>query len=287
MLLTGHTGFIGTHLERKLNAEGYRVYHLNCNLLNYNKIRARVNAIKPKYVIHLAAVTTPSSYFEYPIKTIKTNFLATVNLAEACRKDKNLKQFIYSSSVAVYNPLAKYKLDESSPISPSSSHGVAKAASEMYLQYLGTVYGFPFTILRLSNVFGRSDDFRYFIERTTLQMLNDHAVVIENPTAVRDWLYIDDVIEAFVKALGSKKATKEVFLVGSGKGYSTKKVAEIIRRMTGSKSTPHFNKELSVSNSEKIICDNNKAKRLLGWTPNMPLEKGLESTIEAIKRELH
>jgi nucleoside-diphosphate-sugar epimerase len=284
VLLSGSNGFIGSALKSKLIKKGYKVYDLEYRLLNYEKIRNHVKRLKPDYVIHLAAVTNPSYYYEYPLETIQTNFLATVNLAEACKELRNLKQFVYSSSVAVYGNVATQKLDETTPIQPLSTHGIAKASSELYLQYLGAAYDMSYTILRLPNVYGRANNFNYFVEKTISQMLEGDTVKLGNADAIRDWLYIDDATEAFASVLGNKNALKQTFLIGTGHGYSTRETAKLIAKLTGFKGKIEWNSSPPrPTDIKKIICDSSKSKRRLNWAPKYGLEKGIKKTIESIK----
>ncbi|MDE1870218.1 MAG: NAD(P)-dependent oxidoreductase [Candidatus Micrarchaeota archaeon] len=283
ILLSGSKGFIGATLKSELVRKGYEVHELKHNLLDYEKINKQVRKLKPDYVIHLAAVTTTSEYYEHPLKTLQTNFLATVNFAEACRSVKNFKQFIYSSSVWVYAPILKGKLNESSQLQPPNTHGIAKASSEFYLQYLGLAYNFPYTILRLPNVYGRTDDFRFFVEGVISQMLKGKEVRLNNPHAVRDWLYVDDAIRAFVRALGNKMALGQIFLIGSGRGYSTLYIAKLVRYATGYKGEVQWGMAKRITDMGKTVCNYSKAKRILGWGPRWTLKEGLQKTIDGIK----
>ncbi|MDE1871043.1 MAG: NAD(P)-dependent oxidoreductase [Candidatus Micrarchaeota archaeon] len=275
LLLTGSNGFIGSNLRRRL--DGYKVHELSSNLTNYKAAASEIKRFAPNYVVHLGAITHHKSYYEHYIDTLKTNLLGTVNIVEACRSVSNFKQFIYPSSVWVYAPSRK-KLTETSAVRPMSSHGVSKIACDYYIEYLGTAYNFPYTIFRLSNVYGREKGDQ-FIESTISQMLKTDLVKLGNPNVVRDWIYIEDIIDAFVKALGNGKALKETMLLGTGVGYSTRQVADIIARVTKFKGKIKWNTNGRVVDAEKTVCDNSKARRILKWKPDYTLEEGLKKMI--------
>ncbi|MDE1870265.1 MAG: SDR family oxidoreductase, partial [Candidatus Micrarchaeota archaeon] len=224
ILITGSRGFIGSNLKSKLLAKGYKISELSSNLEDHAAVAKEVRKINPTYVIHLSAVTTPSYYFDHPVETMQTNLIATVNLAEICRGIKEFKQFVFPSSVAVYAPMTGSKLNEKSKLQPLSSHGIAKMGCEYYLQYLNKIYGFPYTVLRLPNIYGRENNSKYFIEKTISLMFKGKSIKLGNPNAVRDWLYIEDALDAFIRVLGNERAIGQTFLIGTGKGHSTKDV---------------------------------------------------------------
>lgn len=281
ILITGSHGFIGSNLKSKLQSKSFKISELSSNLSNHAAVAKEVRKINPDYVIHLSAATMPSYYFDHPLQTIQTNLIDTINLAETCRGLKNFKQFIFPSSVAVYAPMAGSKLNEKSKLQPLSSHGIAKIGCEYYLQYLNKIYGFPYTVLRLSNIYGRKNNDKYFIEKTISLMLKGMRVELGNPNAVRDWLYIEDALDAFIKVLGNKKAVGQTFLIGTGKGHSTKNVAEKIAKIMPFKGRMVWKMYDRSFDQDKIVCDYGKAHKVLGWKPNTSLESGLTKTIKA------
>jgi len=283
ILITGSRGFIGSNLKSKLLAKGYLISELSANLGDHAAVAKEVQKTNPTHVIHLAGITSPPYYFEHPVETLQINLIATVNLAETCRGIKGFEQFIFPSSVAVYAPMTESKLNEKSKLQPLSSHGIAKMGCEYYLEYLNKVYGFPYTVLRLPNIYGRENNNKYFIEKTISLMLKESAVKLGNPNSVRDWLYIEDALDAFVRVLENKKAIGETFLLGTAKGHSTKNVAEKIAKLTRFKGKVMWETQKRSSDSDKIVCNYGKAYKLLGWKPKTGLEAGLKRTIGANK----
>lgn len=310
ILLTGATGFIGAKLLPKLIDAGYEVHALEryvtgrytldsakainhyANLTDYPAIRQIVKEVKPDIVIHLAAISAVSFSYEHPIEVSEVNYLGSVNLAEACYKElPDFKQFITAGTSEMYGMALTdktQKLIEDSPLMPNSPYAVAKAAFSYYLRYMQLAYDFPYTELRPFNSYGRTDNKHFFIERTITQMLAQDKVYLGDPDAIRDWLYVDDHIAGYLKAIGNPKAMGQAINLCTGTGYTTKETAELIAKLTGFKgqiiwhSTP-----ARPLDARMLIGSNAKAKELLGWEPEYSLEQGLKKTIEYWKGELH
>ncbi len=304
VLVTGATGFIGKELTAKLIEKGFEVHTLEryvtgrytldskdsvinhyTNLIDYNATKKAVKDAQPEYCIHLAATTALSFSWDHPIEVTETNYLGTVNLAEACRDIPHFKQFILAGTSEEYGTtLTKIsqRLTEESPLTPNSPYSVAKVASDMYLlSYMRKAYGFPATVLRPFNTYGRRDNKHFFIERTITQMLDGKEVRLGDKAAVRDWLYVDDHVNGYIKALGNEKAIGEVIQLCTGVGHTIKETADAIARLIDFKGNIVWNyTQRRPLDAKILIGDNSKAKRLLGWEPRFTLEQGLKKTIE-------
>lgn len=304
ILLTGATGFIGKELAAKLAGSGYELHSLDryvtgrysfegsdktishyANIADYPAIRNLVREIQPDMVVHLAAISAVSFSYDHYIEVTEANYLGTVNLAEACyREVPHLKQFIMAGTSEEYGLTLddkKRKLAEDSELSPNSPYAVAKVAADLYLRYMNKAYNFPMTIIRPFNTYGRRDNSHFFIERTVTQMLKGGKVYLGDKTTVRDWLYVDDHVDAYVKALGNKKAIGEIIQVCTGTGYTTEETANIIAKLTGFRGEISWNATPKRPLDAKILIgDNSKAKRLLGWEPKYSLKEGLAKTVD-------
>lgn len=310
VLLTGSTGFIGKELAVRLTGNGYEVHSLEryvtgrysvdqnreiikhyANLTDYPAIKNVVKDVQPEYVLHLAAISPVSFSYDHYIEVTETNYLGTVNLAEACyREVPHFKQLILAGTSEEYGMTLtdrKKRLVEDSVLHPNSPYAVAKVAADLYLKYMHEAYGFPFTILRPYNTYGRHENSHFFIERTITQMLKGDKVYLGDKSTVRDWIYVDDHVEAYMKALGNQKAVGEVIQVCSGKGYTTEETAQIIARLTNFKGDIAWNSTPKRPLDAKILIgDNSKAKKILGWSPKYDLEEGLKKTIDYWKAKV-
>lgn len=303
ILITGATGFIGKELVARLKNKyevntleryvtsryslmnnGSTITHY-ANLTDYPAIKNIIREVKPDIVIHLAAISAVSFSYEHPLEVTETNYLGSMNLAEACYKEvPDFKQFITAGTSEMYGMTlksAKQKLTESSPLLPNSPYAVAKTAFSHYLKYMNMAYNFPYTEIRPFNTYGRKENMHFFIERTITQMQTNNKVYLGDPDAVRDWLYVDEHVEGYMKAINNTKAIGESINLSTGIGYTTKETAELIAKLTNFNgkiiwhSTPPRPLDAKI-----LIGDNSKAEKLLKWKPKIKLEQGLKKTIE-------
>ncbi len=300
ILLTGATGFIGRELLPRLVSEGYEVhtleryvtgrYSIDCNAaVHYANLedtiatREAVKNIQPDYVIHLAAISAVSFSYNHYAEVSQANYLGSVNLAEACLREANLRAFITAGTSEMYGMTLTDRnshLSETHPLTPNSPYAVAKAAFSSYLQYMRMAYQFPFIEMRPFNTYGRKNNTHFFIERTITQMLSRSEVVLGDRATIRDWLYVDDHVEGYLKALKSPKAIGEAINLCTGVGYTTEETAGIIAGMLGFRGTIRWNSsEHRPLDAKILIGANTKAKRLLGWEPRHSLGDGLAKAI--------
>ena len=308
ILITGATGFIGKELIAELKGK-YEIHTLEryvtgrysldnntinhyANLTDYSAVKNIIREVKPDYVIHLAAISAVSFSYEHPIEVSEVDYIGSVNLAEACYKEvPDFKQFIFAGTSEEYGMTlqdTEHKLTESSPLIPNSPYAVAKVAFDNYLNYMNIAYHFPYTILRPFNTYGRKENKHFFIERTITQMLIQDKVYLGDPFAVRDWMYVDDHVDGYLKALGNEEAVGNAINLCTGNSYTTKETAELIAKLTDFKgeivwhSTPPRPLDAKI-----LIGDNSKAKKILNWVPERALEDGLKKTINYWKTVLN
>lgn len=303
ILVTGGTGFVGQFLIPQLMVEGYEVYNVDqyfwSTMQSGKELLADVNDIyaliriyrkvKPDIVIHLAAMTAVAYSYEHPIEVISTNFLGTVNLAEAGRMTcPELKHFIYPSSAEVYGITKSLKKKESDVLYPNSPYAVSKEASERYLKYMYEAYGFPVTIFRPFNSYGRLDNHWFIVEKIVYQMLNNQKIVyLGDPEPVRDFLYIDDHINAYMKALNNPKAIGETFNISTGEGVSIRDLAGKIAKSIGWKGKIKWQsmprRPLDIMS---LVGDNRRIRTILNWDKPISLDEGLKQTIKNWRKKL-
>jgi GDP-mannose 4,6-dehydratase len=306
ILLTGATGTIGSQLIEELLARDETVYSLeryvsgrysldhNGNvrivygdLRDFSSIRRIIEEVQPEVVIHLAATTAVSYSYDHPHEVIETNLVGTVNLAEACLKlVPHLKQFAFASTSETYGngPVPKTEETEQNPNSPYS---VSKHAAEKYLLYMKDAYKFPITILRPFNTYGRKDNKHFVVERIITGMLSGSKVRLGDPDIVRDFLYIDDHVEAYIACIDNPKAIGRTFNFCTGKSISIKKLAERVAKLTNFKGQLLWHQTPSRPlDIKELVGSYNKAEQELGWTPKVDLETGLRLTVDQWKQKM-
>lgn len=306
VLITGSSGFIGSHLIERLKDE-YDVYALMRyttgryvlgelkdvkilfgDLREAFRIKEIVEYVQPDAVVHLGAMSAQSYSYGHPQETLETNFMGTVNLAESCyRLVPHFKCFIFAGTAEEYGVQSCFPIKESAPLKAQSPYSVSKIASDYYLQYMRDGFGFPVTIMRAFNTYGRKDNKHFLVERIVTQMLEGNDVRLGDPDPVIDWMYVDDHVEGYVKALEQpEKAIGETFNLATGIGTSIKDLALKVGELIGwnGKIVWHTVPKRPVL-VEKLIGDPTKARIVLEWKAKVSLKEGLQRTIEFWKKK--
>lgn len=305
ILISGTTGFIGSQLAPLLSNMGHDVYGLEryvsgrylpenrkrfktvfADLNNHFSIRNLIREIRPEIIIHLAALTPVAYSYDRPQEMLETNFVATVNLAEsAMREDDNLRQFIFAGTSEAYGNQKEFPIQEDARFYPTSPYAVSKVAAVKYLRYMSDAYQFPATIIFPFNTYGRGHNKYFVVERILSQMLNgEKEVHLGDPEPVRDFVYVSDHVDGYVKALNHQKAIGESFNICTGDGIKILELAQKCAEMTDYKGDIVWGtipaRPLDIY---KLVGDNRKARNVLGWRQTVSLEEGLTKTIEGLK----
>jgi len=306
ILLTGATGFIGSQLAPLLSNMGHDVYCLERyvsgrymeggrkqlktvfgNLNDHFVIRNIIRTLQPETIMHLAALTPVAYSYDRPCEMLETNFTATVNLAEtAMRDDGNLRHFIFAGSSECYGNQKEFPIKENAQFYPTSPYAVSKVAAVKYLRYMRDAYQFPVTIMFPFNSYGRGHNKFFVVERILSQMLNgEKEVQLGDPEPVRDFLYVSDHVQGYVKALNNPKASSgESFNICTGTGIKISELATKCAEMTGYQGDIVWSTvPLRPLDIYRLIGDNAKAGQMLGWKPLVSLDDGLKLTIDGLK----
>jgi nucleoside-diphosphate-sugar epimerase len=306
VLVTGTTGFIASHLAPRLVDQGHEVYGLEryvtgryvlgqgrevktvfADLKSYFSVKQIIHEVQPDVIVHLAALSPVAYSYDHPHEIIETNLVGTVNLAEAClREVPHFMQFLFASTSETYGNGPTPKTEETSQ-NPNSPYAVSKLACEKYLLYMRDAYGFPVTILRNFNTYGRKDNTHFVVERAIVQMLQGKNITLGDPTPVRDFMYVEDHVNSYITCLDNEDAKGEVFNFCTGKGISIKHLAELVSKLTDFDSEILWNsipaRPLDI---KELVGDYSKAKRLLGWEPKFRLEEGLRLSVDFWRSKL-
>ena len=307
LFITGVTGFIGNDLTRKLVKEGqYDIYGLvrHCsrsklegitdlkdqieikegNLIDYLAIRKIVKTISPDYILHLGAYTPVRYSFDQPIEYQQVNYMATINLVHTALELKNLKKFIFASTMETYGWQPKQMpFTEDLALYPASPYAVAKVAAEKYIQMAGVAYNLPYLIVKPCNTFGRKNDTRFVTEYITTSLLKGKPVHLGTPNAIRDMMYLDDHINAYLTCLETD-VTNETLNFGCGLEYTMEELAHKIKDLMNVEGEIVHgfpsNYPTRLVTEEYLSLNATKAKTLLEWNPKINLQDGLKRTID-------
>jgi GDP-mannose 4,6-dehydratase len=317
-LITGITGFIGSHLAQNLVDEGVEVYGVARRVANRNmdvlgnllkdvvlvsgdvsdyvSVRNAVKSTNPDVIFHLAALSPVRDSFERPFEYQQANYIATMNVAHSLLElqDPQTRKLIAASTAEVYGIHANEPLVESLPLNPSSPYAVSKAAGDLYLRMMFNSFNLHGTILRPTNSYGRKFDTSFMVEYLVTQMIKNQKIYIGSPDSVRDYMYVNDHVNGYVLAMKNPKARGQVYNVGTTIGVSNKELAFMIAEKVGfdkkkialGSYPPGYPYRPQVSDQTSIVLDSTKIKKELGWKPTVTLSEGLDKVISYFKGTL-
>lgn len=283
VLVTGSSGFVGRHLVRRLSAAGFECVEFDIlnsdDILNVSYLMAEPAA---DIVIHLAAKTGVSNAFETPYELYHDNYLATLNILEYCRV-KNAKKIVLSSSY-LYGEPRYLPVDEVHPLSIKNPYGRSKLFSEQLCAAYCEDYGIQGVSLRNFNIYGVGQSDEFLIPTIARQIVSNSEVIkVRDLEPKRDFVYVEDVVNAFLKCVDKSFDRFEVFNIGSGEAYSVLEIIEIMFKITGSHKDISASNEIRKNEITDIVADNSKALKRLGWEPRYSIEEGLKKVLESMK----
>lgn len=296
VLITGGAGFIGSNLSNSLINKGFKVYavdslskgkveNLNSkiNFFKQDITKAKfintVKKLKLDVFFHFAAQSSLQASFANPTSNINTNLVATVKIIEALRFQSNLKKFVFASSAAVYGPSDKLPIKENAILNPQTPYGITKLSSEFFIRAFNTMYNFPYVIFRFSNVYGprqNSTSDGGVVSIFVDNLVNGKTIVINNNGhQTRDFIFVDDVVDACLKAASFK--SNGLFNISSAKETSIDSLISNLKKISN-KSFKIVYKPQGVLEVKSNSLSNIKAKKLLKWRPRTPIAVGLKKT---------
>jgi len=309
-LVTGGAGFIGSHLADRLIKEGFEVAIIDDESTgkkeNVNP-RARyikgdirdVNSLerafdpKPDAVFHVAGKASTIKSFDNPYEDLSTNIVGTVNIIQFCLKYK-VKRLAYASSMTVYGDPTSLPISESEPAKPISYYGITKFSAERYVhstaQRNDLDFDFNVTSFRMFNVYGPRQSLANPYQGVMAIFIS--CVLKNKPIRIfwdgkqsRDFIYIDDVVNAWMLAIDNPKAYGEVFNLGYGKKHTIDELADAVLKALGKSRREHpilYDKKRP-GDQRHMEADISKAREILGWKPKVSFENGVSKTLEWAK----
>ena len=290
VLVTGGTGFIGTHLVNSLLKEGAEVSiisrkktagknvnTLTGDLTDKKFIEKAVKEINPKKIFHLAAFVNPSRDLELLNDVFKTNFYGTVNLLNSL-KNMDYDSFVLVSTAEVYGN-NKTPFKEDMKLDPLSPYSLSKASAEMFCNMCSKAHNYPITTLRLFLVYGPGQKPDRFIPQLITTLLSRKQFKMTKGGQKRDFILVDDAVEALIRASVTKNANGETINICNGKQYTIKEIADNVANILNAKNL--ISDELPYRENEQweYYGDLAKARKLLNWSPKTSLNDGLKKTI--------
>lgn len=306
VLVTGGAGFIGSHIVDRLVLEGHDVVVVD-NLStgkerNINKaahfykvdiLHPKVEKIikkeKPEVISHHAAQMDVRRSVADPLFDAQVNILGLVHLLEYAVKYGTRHIIFASSGGAVYGEQSQFPATEQHPTFPVSPYGISKLAGEKYLFFYKQNSGLDYTTLRYANVYGpRQDPFGEagVVAIFTQKMLrNEQAVINGNGMQTRDYVFVDDVVEANMMAIHARPVHTDTFNVGTGKETSVNQLFKILQSLTDSPLKEIHGPEKR-GEQVRSSLDFSRIHKFLDWEPKVPLKIGLEKTVNYFREIL-
>lgn len=311
VLVTGAGGFIGNRLVESLVHRGAKVTaflrytsRAEKGLLRFlpTEILAAVETIHGDLrdldaveratrgvdlVYHLGAlISIPYSYL-HPVETVETNMIGTLSVLQACRA--NGFKLVHTSSSEVYGTALRVPIDEDHPLQGQSPYSASKIGADKLVESYARSYAIQTVTVRPFNTYGPGQSTRAVIPTIITQALTQPKIQMGNLAATRDFTYVDDTVEGFIKAGMLEEMSGEVYNLGTGSEISIGDLAHKIIALIGKPvdiATDDARLRPERSEVRQLVSDNRKAVARLQWHPNTPLEEGLRHTIAWIEAHL-
>ena len=278
ILVTGANGFIGKALCNRLtNDDKYSVIKFDIDdgdIADYD-----FSNCKAKHVCHLAARTFVPQSWEQPYEYYNTNLLGTINILDYCRKNNASMTFI---STYMYGAPRYLPIDENHPLEAHSIYNHTKLLAEEVCAFYSKHFDVPVTILRLFNVYGTGQGQDFLIPSIVKQALSNDKIEIMDTIPKRDFVYIDDVIDAICLTIGLEGFN--IYNIGNGVSYSVLDVINNICSAVGEKKQIIDKKQVRPNEVFDVIADISKIKTDLNWEPKTSFEEGIKKTVLAFDR---
>lgn len=301
VLVSGSSGFVGSHLVRRLIEAGHEVTGFDIaeprrpvdgwrdvrgDIRDEAAVRAAIAQARPEVVFHLAAQVSVSVSMREPRLDIETNVLGTTLLARAAA-DAGAARFVNTASGgAMFGQPAVIPATDATPFEPRSVYGASKVAAELYLRIVEAETGMSVASVRPANIYGPWQDphgeagvIAIFVQR---MLRNEEVTVFAPGTDTRDYVYVSDVVEAMVLAAEAPEGAE--CLIGTGVETSTLDIFHGLARLTGYERAPVMGPPRP-GDIARIALDATRAREAWGWQPSVTFEDGLARTVDAFREE--
>ena len=285
VLVTGSSGFVGKGLVAELKRQGAEVLTLTdhdgrrIDIRDQQSVKGIINEIgNLDIVYHLAAISSVPFSIENPRETYEVNVVGTLNILESCRLH-DVKKIVFASSY-VYGQPQYLPIDEKHPLQPTNPYARSKILGEELCRAYNTDFGVKCIILRPFNIYGAGQN-KNFLIPSIIAQLRYGKIELKDPEPKRDFIYISDIIEAYIKA-GEFKGNFDVFNIGYGKSYSVKEIVDKIIYLYGKDVKVKYSGERRKNEIMDTIANIKKAKEKLGWKPGVEIDNGLSNLLKYI-----
>jgi UDP-glucose 4-epimerase len=315
VLITGGLGFIGSNLARRLVDAGAELLLVDNLFPEYggnrfnlagleSHVRVSISDVRDEremqthvrnqdFIFNLAGQTSHLDSMENPRVDLEINCAAQLSILEACRAHNPDVKLVFASTRQIYGKPQYLPVDEKHPLNPVDVNGINKMAGEFYHRLYSNVHGLRACVLRLTNTIGprmRVRDARQtFVGVWIRQLLEGKPIEVWGGEQLRDFNYVDDVVDGLVLAAASERGDGEVFNLGSSEVVSLKQLAQLLVELNGGggfalKEFPAARKAIDIG---EYYSDFNHFQQTFGWTPRTPLREALKRTLDFYRTNLN
>lgn len=299
VLVTGAGGFVGANLARRLLRDGHEVHLFlrpggrrwridelgdaarvhEVDLADETAVRASVEAARPDWVFHLAAHGAYASQRDVR-RMVAANVTGTVNLVEAAAR-RGFESFVHAGTSSEYG-FKDHAPHEREWIEPNSDYAVTKACATLFCRQAAQRLGLRLVTLRLYSVYGPYEEPTRFVPTLLVRGLRGELPPLVRPESAHDYVYVDDVSEAFLLAAsGPRTEPGSVYNVGTGTERPAREIVEIARRVLGVGAAPQWGSMPDRPwDTAHWVCDNRRIRQELGWRPVVSFEDGFRRTLD-------
>lgn len=304
VFITGIGGFAGSHLCGYLSTKDLEIFGTDLrkkgpghtviakiytvDLTDYDGVAKTLVEVKPDYIFHLAALTSPAKSFSNPYDTLENNIKAEINLLEVVKNEKIKTRILIIGSGDEYglvkpeeNPIC-----ENQPLQPTSPYAVSKITQDFLALQYTLAYKMDIVRVRPFNHIGSRQNPNFVVSAFAKQIAEIEKgskkpeIKVGNLSAVRDFTDVQDMVEAYYLTL-LKGKTGEVYNLGSGKGYKMEEILNLLLSHAHKKITIHTDQSLlRPIDNPILVCDSSKFNKLTGWSPKIALADSLGSVLD-------
>lgn len=290
IMVTGGEGFLGRHLVRRLEELGNEVivptYRHN-DIKDYSRVFKLITKFEIGYIFHLAAQAIVGTAYHNPLETLATNIMGTVNVLEAARHYPKIKGILVASSDKAYGK-CRDKYTEDNPLAGDHPYDVSKSCADLIAQTYYKTYQLPVVITRAANTYGPGDIHLNRLIPGILKAIikNEVLEIRSDGTFTRDYIYVEDVVDADIALMENIQKTKgEAFNISSNDHYVVlelvKKIGDILGKKVRYKVLSTAKNEIP---SQSLSCE--KIEKTISWKPKYSLEKAIPETFNWYQNNL-
>lgn len=306
VLVTGAGGFIGSHLIERLvdlgaDVTGFVRYNsrndwglleiipqhrldslqvVSGDLMDFDAVSSAVKDVD--IIFHLGSLISIPYSYNRPRDTIENNILSTLNILTAAR-DQGVEKVVHTSSSEVYGTALYVPIDEKHPLQGQSPYSASKIGADKIAESFYCSFDLPVATIRPFNTYGPRQSARAIIPTIITQAIKNEKILLGSLFPTRDYTYVRDTVNGFIKVAESSSSIGEVINIGSNfevsMGELAEKIAILLNKRISIIQDPSRVRPLK-SEVQRLWCDNAKAKRLLDWEPEVSLEEGLQETVD-------